>query len=218
MLFSQILKGHLYEKNTGVVVNSVNIKVSATNETAYTDKKGYFQIRAKVNDLLIISAFGFKTDTLLVTDTRLQEIYLSPREYLLKEVKVNAGNVARSGGFSGYDPDFHGQTITKQFDEKGRYKGGVVFRVWYWKKDEKKRAKREQTIRADAAYQKRAEVFCSDTILKYLPLKKEDVNTFIARYSPGMEEFMSPGFNLALYLNQCYKAYKQGPLADTAGK
>jgi hypothetical protein len=87
----------------------------------------------------------------------------------------------------------------------------VIFRIWYWKKDEKKKAKNEQTLKADAAYQTIHAIFCRDTLLKYLPLKKEEVDGFIARYSPGTGEFMSPGFNMAFYLNKCYKEYKELP-------
>ena len=99
-------------------------------------------------------------------------------------------------------------------DDKGNYTGGVVFRFWYWKKDEHKKKKLEQEQQADAAYQRIAVVFCRDTVLKYLPLKNEEVSGFILRYTPGTEEFMSSGFNLALYLNKCYKAYKELPLEE----
>jgi hypothetical protein len=211
---SQYLKGRVYENNTGIALDSVKIKVSATAESIYTDKNGDFKIRAKVNDLLIISGLGYQTDTLLVTNARFQEIYLTHEEHLLKEVKVNANNVAAAGSFRSYDPDFHNQTVAKQFDDQGNYKGGVIFRIWYWKKDEKKKAKNEQTLKADAAYQTIHAIFCRDTLLKYLPLKKEEVDGFIARYSPGIEEFMSPGFNMAFYLNKCYKEYKELPLED----
>lgn len=209
---SQFIKGRVYENNTGILLDSVKIEVAATTETTYTDKNGNFKIRAKVNDLLIISGLGYQADTLLVTNARFREVYLSPREHLLKEVKINANNTAPVGGFGMYDPDFHNQTIAKQFDDKGNYKGGVIFRIWYWKKDEKKRAKNEQTLKVDAAYETIHAVFCRDTLLKYLPLKKEEVDGFIARYSPGTEEFMSPGFNMAYYLNKCYKQYKELPL------
>jgi len=134
---SQFLKGRVYETSTGIVLDSVRIKVSATTDVIYTDKNGNFRIRAKVNDLLIISGFGYKTDTLLVVNMRFQEIYLTPQEHLLKEVKVNSNNVAPTSSFGSYDPDFHNQTVAKQFDANGNYIGGVIFRIWYWKKDER---------------------------------------------------------------------------------
>jgi len=211
---SQVLKGRVYEINTGIALDSVSIKVAVSTETTYTDKNGNFKIRAKVNDLLLISGLGYQTDTLLVTNMRFREIYLTHQEHLLKEVKVNADNMAPVSNLGSYDPDFHNQTVAKQFDDKGNYKGGIVFRIWYWKKDEKKRAKNEQTLETDAAYQEIHEVFCRDTLLKYLPLKKEEVDGFIARYSPGTEEYMSPGFNMALYLNKCYKEFKELPVED----
>jgi len=213
---SQVLKGRVYENNTGIVLDSV--KISTTTETTYTDKNGNFKIRAKVNYLLIISAFEYKTDTLLVTNMRFQEIYLSPQAHLLKDVKINADNTAPTGGFSRYDPDFHNQTVQKQMDDKGNYIGGLTFRIWDSKKEEKKRAKEDRLLKEDAAYGQVSHIFCRDTIVKYLPLKKDEISGFLLRYSPSVEEYMSPGFNLVLYLNKCYKEYKELPLEDRTGK
>jgi len=214
MALSQTIRGRVVENITTVAINSASVKVAASAAVTYTDVNGEFKITAKVNDMLIISAAGYNTDTLLLTDTRFREIYLTPREHLLNEVKVNADNVAPTASFGSYDPDYHNQTVAKQLDDKGNYKGGVIFRIWYWKKDEKKRAKDEQTQKTDAAYQQIHEVFCRDTLLKYLPLKKEEVAGFISRYSPGTEEYMSPGFSMALYLNKCYKEFEVLPLEE----
>jgi hypothetical protein len=205
---SQVLTGRVYESSSHIGLGSVRINVLTTTETTYTDKRGEFKIKAKLNDLLLISGFEYQTDTLLVTTTGLQEIYLRPRKHFLKEVKVNANNAGTTRHFNNYDPDFHNQTVRNQMDNKGNYTGGVIFRFWYWKKDERKRKKLEQEQKTNAAYQRISEVFCKDTVLKYLPLKNEEVSGFLLRYTPGTKEFMAPGFNLALYLNKCYKAYK----------
>jgi hypothetical protein len=57
----------VYENVTHNVLDSIRIKVFTTLEVTYTDKNGNFKIRAKVNDLLILSDFEYKTDTLLMT-------------------------------------------------------------------------------------------------------------------------------------------------------
>ncbi|SDP99140.1 hypothetical protein SAMN05428975_4921 [Mucilaginibacter sp. OK268] len=211
---SQYLKGRVYENNTHISLGSIRIKVSTATETILTDKNGNFKMQAKINDLLIISGFGYKTDTLLLTDMSFHEIYLMPQEHILKEVKIDANSIGSVGSFNFYDPDFHNQTVAKQFDDKGNYKGGVIFRFWYWKKDERKRKKKEQLLKTDSVSRKIDKVFCRDTVLKYLPLKSGEVSGFILRYSPGIEEFSSPEFNLPRYLSKCYREYKELLLND----
>jgi hypothetical protein len=100
-------------------------------------------------------------------------------------------------------------------DDKGNYNGGVVFRFGIGKKTKKEERKMTKYGKQILLIEGYPRFFCRDTILKYLPLKCGEINGFILRYTPGNEEFMLPGFNLALYLNKCYKAYKELPLQDS---
>lgn len=132
-------------------------------------------------------------------------------ERWLKEVKVTANSPASVGGFKIYDPDFHNQTITKQLDDKGNYKGGVVFRFWYNKKDEKRRKKIARLVNDQETTAAIDKVFCRDTIQKYIPINNDEVKGFIDRYKPGLAVFRANSFNLLLYLNQAYKDFGKLP-------
>jgi hypothetical protein len=203
---AQTVQGKVYEMGTKYIIPSAEISITTKAGHVYTDVNGNFEIKAAINDLLVISAKGYKPDTVLLTDLKFKEIYLQQIERLLSEVKVNANNAAAKT-FQHQDPDFHNQTFKKQLDKEGNYKGGVMFRLWYWKKDEKQRKKIEKLIDDEQTAVTIDRFFCKDTIQKYVPVADEEINSFIDRYKPGLVDFRASSFNLLLYLNTAYKKF-----------
>jgi hypothetical protein len=110
-----------------------------------------------------------------------------------------------------YDPLFHGQPVVYARDKNMNYKGGVVLRLWYWKKDEKKRAKRQALERKYVIMDKIAAVFQPKIIAQYLPLTGQDLDNFINLYTPAAKIVMAKDFNLTNYLDACFKKYQALP-------
>jgi hypothetical protein len=205
----QSIKGKVFEKGTRIALTDIQVQNINNKQLAITDDNGKYAILAKVGDILVFTGFSYQTDTVLVTDLHQREVFLLPKNHLLNEVNVNL--MAGPSTFKFYDPQFHGQTMVYQRDNNGNYKGGIILRFWYWKKDEKERARREKIVEDGKTREKIANLFNAATIGKYVPLQGDEMNSFIELYTPDVKVYMSNDFNLANYLNDCYKKFLKLP-------
>jgi hypothetical protein len=144
----------------------------------------------------------------LVIDLKAKEVFMEPKSSMLKEVKVGASEV-HTGAMM--DPEFHGQSAIYQRNGDGSYKGGVTFRIWYWKKDEHKRKKLEQKQYEESVKLEIARIFSPGTLSRYINLKPEEMDDFIIRYMPTVKVYLANSFNLLDYINTCYTQYKKLP-------
>src|ERR1700749_651436 len=181
-------KGRVFEYKTRIALRDVQVQNLTTKQNAFTDEKGWFTINAKPGDRLVLKTFSYLTDTGLITNLREQEIFLVPHMNTLDEVKVTNDTLKLRGGGGFTDPDFHGQTMIYQRDPKtGYYKGGVIFRLWWWKKDEHKRAKLEEQLKEQREQDELNKIFVPAIVGKYVPLKGKDMDDFIALYTPDVK-------------------------------
>jgi len=204
-------KGRVFEYKTRIALRDVQVQNLTTKQNAFTDEKGWFNISAKPGDRLVLKTFSYLTDTLLITNMHEQEIFLVPHMNILDEVKVTNDTLKLLGGGGFTDPAFHGQTMIYQRDSKGFYKGGVIFRLWWWKKDEHKREKLEEQLKEQREQDEVNKVFVPAIVGKYVPLKGKDMDDFITLYTPDIKVYYHNEFNLAAYLNDCYARYLKLP-------
>ncbi len=208
-------EGIVYENKTHVALAGINIENLNGKFKTQTDKQGRFIIQAKMSDMLVFKGFGYKADTVVVTDLHAREFYLDPLQHMLSEVEINGkgpGSVNQSAFNKPKDPDFHNQTMTYQRNNTGpnadgSVKGGVSLRVWSNKKTENDARKKEQEAKNDKITAQIQQAFSKESIEKYVPLKDQELHSFVMRYSPDIETFTSEDFNLALYINKCYKEF-----------
>jgi hypothetical protein len=204
--------GTVYENKTRIVLQGIRVENSKTSKYVITDKAGKFSIQAKVGDLLLFTGFFYHADTVLLTNLREREVFLTPKQHMLNEVNVTNLDVkTRQGAYQ--DPDFHGQTMVYQRDAKypEYYKGGIAIRLNYWKKDEKKREKLDEFYKKQDTQDEIAKVFSHDNIAKYLPLTGAELDNFILLYIPSVKTYTSTDFNLAAYLDKSYKTFMELP-------
>jgi hypothetical protein len=206
----QIIKGRVLEFKTRVGLVSINVKNLQSKQTAITDSKGWFTIKASRNDLLVFKGFAYQNDTLLVTSYNEFEVFLQPQEHILKDVKVS-GKGMDGPSMAIYDPYFHGQTTAYQTDANGNFKGGVNFRFWYWKKDERKKKRREKMLKDEQVREQIARVFSAKNLAAFVPLKGAQMEAFIRLYTPTVNVYLSNDFVLPAYLNTSYKKFMQLP-------
>lgn len=214
-----VQNGTVFENTTRVVLQNIQVANPTSGKIVLTNKAGRFSIQAKVGDLLILTGSFYRTDTVLVTDLKEREVFLTPKQTSLKEVKVVGSELKKPA--SGYkDPDFHGQTMVYQRDPKtGAYKGGIALRMHYWTKDDNKRKKEEGMLQSQQVQDEIMKVFSPENIVKYVPLNDEDMNDFILLYIPSVKTYTSPDFNLTTYLDASYKKFqKLTPAERKAGK
>lgn len=200
----QLLKGRVLEDKTRVGLTAINIQNLNTKQTTVSDNKGNFIIKAKLNDILLFKGFAYQNDTLVVTKLNSFEVFMLPQQHVLKDVNVTTID---GPSLQFIDPYFHGQSATYQTDKNGNFKGGVNFRFWYWKKDERKKEKREMKLKIEQVRADISRAFSPKNVSNYVPLKDAELAGFIKRYTPDVGLYLSNNFNMADYLNTCYKKF-----------
>lgn len=204
----QVLKGRVLEDKTRVGLTGINVQNLNTKQATLSDNNGNFTIKASLNDVLLFKGFAYQNDTLIVTKLNSFEVFMLPQEHVLKDVKVISMDGPK---MSVYNPYFHGQTVAYQTDKNGNFIGGVNFRLWYWKKDEHKRDKLKKMLQDEQTYAEIANAFSPKNIGNFVPLKGIELNTFIDIYTPSIKVYKANNFNMADYLNACYKKFMQLP-------
>ena len=204
------VKGRIFEYKTRITLRDVKVQNLTSQQNAFSDEKGHFSIAAKVGDRLVFKGFAYDPDTVLITDLHEREVFLVPHMHVLGEVNVTTDTTKSLNTFQ--DPEFHGQSMIYQRDPKtGYYKGGVIFRLWWWKKDDHKRARLEKQLKEQREQDEVNKVFVPAIVGKYVPLKGKDMADFIALYTPDIKVYYHADFNLAAYLNDCYAKYLKLP-------
>jgi len=200
------VSGKVYELGTRVVLPGVKVQNTTTKDNTLSNAAGIFSIKAKAGDILIFESFAYKTDTVLVTNTRYLEIHLQPQNTNLKEVTIE-NKSSKLGNLK--DTTFHNQTVRYLRDENGNLKGGIAIKFGYGKgSNEKRNEKLAYDTLATRAIDK---AFNAANVSKYVPLKGTDLKQFIAIYRPTIKQYKAPNFDLTLYLNDCYKKFKALP-------
>lgn len=202
----QMLKGRVFENKTRVGLTGITVQNLNSNQSMVTDNNGKFSIRAKVNDMLLVKGFAYQNDTVLVTRLNEMEIFLLPQQHVLPDVKVTS---AEGPSMAFYDPYYHGQTTVYQTDAHGNVKGGLTFRLHYFKKDERKKARREKKDKENQVEQEIDRLFTPKALAQCLPLKGQDMEMYIVLYRPSVNTYISDTFILVDYVNNCYKKFMQ---------
>jgi len=200
----QTINGRVLEYKTRVGLTAINIINLNTKQTALSNNQGNFAINASLNDILVFKGFAYQNDTLVITKLNNIEVFMLPQQHLLKDVKVTSMD---GPSMAIYDPNFHGQTTNYQTDKNGNFKGGVNFRFWYWKKDERKKEKLRKLLQNEQLYNDIASAFTAKNVAGYIPLKGAELDSFIRMYIPSIKVYTASNFNMAEYLNNSYKKF-----------
>lgn len=208
--FAQMpFNGQVLEVKTRIGLAGIRVENLNSKKTTVTNNTGGFSIPAKNGDLLTFKGFAYSTDTLLLTEPWAKEIFLQPLNNELQPVNITTTQTKNMNTY--YDPRYHGQSVVYARDKKGYLTGGVIWRIWYWKKDAKKKAKLEEKQRKYDMMYNISLVFTPKTIGKYVPLTSPELDNFIALYTPSPAVYYANGFNMVNYLNACYKKYQELP-------
>ncbi|RFZ83325.1 hypothetical protein DYU05_14415 [Mucilaginibacter terrenus] len=199
-------KGRVLENNTRIGLSNVWIENLRNKQNTLSDKNGNFNLPAKVGDLVLFKAFAYQTDTLLVIKLSNTEVFLEPQQIQLNQVNVVTTEVKK---ILSSDPLLQNETVRYHRDAKGRLDGGLTFRLFYWKKPERDRAKLEKKLHEFEVVDRINAVFTPQIISRYVPLKGEELDNFINLYTPTVKVFTNEEFNLLNYLNTSYKKFQE---------
>jgi hypothetical protein len=82
------VQGLVFDKTTQERIAQVNVRNLRNGQSVYNNLKAEFKINVKVGDALVISKFGYFTDTLTVKTYNDLAVYLKASSIVLKEVNV----------------------------------------------------------------------------------------------------------------------------------
>jgi len=212
-----MLGGRIYEYKTRTILPGVTIRNLKTNGVTVSDRTGGFAIAAKVGDLVVFNSFAYHPDTLYVKDLKYTEIQLILKSNMLDEVKVN-GQQVKVGSMKGTPSlsPLGGQTLIYQVDAKGNPTGGLAMNIFDSHGAQKKREHVAQTARDEGTKAKIADIFSPTGLKNYVPLTGQEMTNFITIYTPTLDVFTAPDFNLTVYINTSYHEFMKLPAEDRA--
>ena len=213
------LTGRIYENKTRIPVEGVNIYNITSHFATSSDKNGSFAIRSHIGDLITFSAAFYQVDTLYVKDLNFIEILLDPKQTQLKGIEVVTSET-KTGSLKAAPTlaPFGGHTLVYQTDQSGNYVGGVTMRLFDSNGAAKKKRSDAQKEKNEGIKSKIAEVFSPEGLKDYVPIKGQELDNFIILYTPDIDLFTSPDFNLTVYLNTCYKSFLEIPAEQRQSK
>jgi hypothetical protein len=204
-----MLKGRVFEIKTRIPLADIQVIDTTSNRNTITDDKGRFSIAAKIGDILIFKGFAYLPDTVLITDLRDHEVFLTLHSNLLSNVNVTGTETKNLNTY--YDPMFHGQTVVEQRDANLNPVGGIVIRLHYWKSEEHKRERAEKEQENEQVSDQIARAFSPANVAKYVPLNGQDLTDFIVLYTPSVKVYSKNDFNLLAYISDSYQKYLKLP-------
>ena len=206
-----VFNGRVFENKTRITLHGVRVENLTNRLVALSGDDGRFSIAAKVGDFLVLKAFAYQPDTLLITDMHDREIFMEPLRNMLNQVTITdtsgRASAAEKNMILPYDPEFHGQTMVYHRDDKGQYDGGIILRLHYFTGDDNKKRKAQKKEEERVLSQEISTIFTADNIGHYLPLTGADLDSFLLLYTPQIKIYNSKDFNLLAYLNTSYKTW-----------
>jgi len=205
-----VFNGRVLENKTRITLRGVIVQNLSNKLKSITNESGRFSIAAKTGDMLVLKAFAYQTDTVLLTDMHDREIFLEPAKTMLNQVTItdsSGRSAAANKNMQYYDPQFHGQTVVYHRDDKEEYDGGVIMRLHYFTGDDKKKKKAQLKAEERILSDEISAIFTADNISHYLPLTGADLDNFLLLYTPEVKTYNSKDFNLLTYLNTSYKTW-----------
>jgi hypothetical protein len=216
------LTGRIYENKTRVSLAGIRIEDLKSHATAVSDSTGRFSIKSNIGDFVSFSGFAYQTDTVYLNTLKFTEIFLSPKQNMLNEVKITTPQI-KTGSLAApvEKGPLNSKAVVYQTDGKLdpntgnlNYVGGVKVKVFDWDKDAKKKQRDDKVAVKEEKALAIYNLFQPKNLQNYVPLKGVEMDNFIILYTPDVETFYGSGFNLAVYLNTCYDKFLQMPVGE----
>jgi hypothetical protein len=213
------LIGRVYENKTRVALAGISIENLKSHSITVSDQNGLFSIKAHIGDVITFSGFSYQTDTLYVKDLNNIEIFLDLKQNMLKEVNVTGsetklGNLSAAPSLS----PFGGQTLVYQTDANGDAKGGLRLNLFDSHSGANKKKRNTLFEKDEQIKLAIARAFSPENLKNYVPISGQEMDNFIILYTPDINTYTGSDFNLAAYINHCYKEFLKIPLEERQSK
>lgn len=194
-----VLKGTVFEDGTNARMPNVFIRDNNNKHLTITDKKGNFSIKTETGHVIIFEAPGFNSDTLYLADFTQKRIILSNKTFALREVSIKSSRIV-------FDPHVeYPQVYTKS-------KLYILSPSSWFGKDAVDARRLKDYFKTEAEERHIDEVFSIAYVGSIVPLKGNDLESFMAIYRPSYSFINSNrGPSLVAYINDSYKKFEGLP-------
>jgi hypothetical protein len=202
-----VLKGIVYDFHRNTVLSNVTVKNLETGEEVVTKADGEFTIPVKINGLLEVENYGYRTDTLVIIDYSIKRIYMT---HLMETIMLDAVTIPRLSDRQ-LDEQIRKAELEGESVESSIQRGGLRLspsRIFgqggrqaraHFKLLLEEKDKRVINNR-----------FSESRIKEYLPLEGEELSLYMAIYRPTLEFAKdSNDQTFMLYILDSYKKFKE---------
>lgn len=210
--FTQTIKtqqGAVLKRGSNLRISGASVKNKRSEFSVATNEMGIFSILASRGDTLEVSAIGYMSYSLVVSDFRDEIVYLQEITRL-EEVIVTGKSL---------ESDLN--EIREAYRSKGSYFGGKPPVLAYifsplsalgdrFGKTGKRARRFNEFANQELEYQEVARRFNDLSIKNAVPeIKQEELQDFRADYMPGVEQLRSWNeYDLVVYIRKSYKEFK----------
>lgn len=202
----QQVKGIVQDRATNLRLQNVTVKNHSSNQQAYTNEKGEFNIQASINEIVIFLEPGYLPDTLLIIDLKPVMRHLVINDKMLKTVQIK-------GEAFNPEVDYHNvykkaKTIHLAQNNPASFSPSRYFgKEGKQARQFKRRLQQEKTERQiDARF--------SEIAVKALTmLQGKELDAYMVLYRPTLktlDKLNNEG--LMFYIMDCFKAFKLLPI------
>jgi|SRR6185503_4337221 len=213
------LTGRVYENKSKVFLQGIRVENLKSHAMTMTGPDGSFVIGAAVGDVVCFTNSNYKADTLYVTNLKYVQIFLDPKINMLDEVKVTNQQInEKKTGFT-VAPEqgvLGSKDVLYQTDANGNAIGGIKMNISDG--GETKRQHETKVARNEAQKEQIRKVFNAEYLKKYLPISGQEMQNFIIMYTPDIDTYFNPAFNLTAYLNASYEEFNKIPVEQRQSK
>ncbi|HZY38770.1 MAG TPA: hypothetical protein VFE53_19055 [Mucilaginibacter sp.] len=210
--------GRVYENKSNTFLQGIRVEDLKSHVMTMTGPDGSFTIRAAVGDLVCFTNSNYKPDTLYLANLKYVQVFLDPRINQLQEVTVTNQEIKKNAGFTTQkQPGVLGsETVLYQTDANGNPIGGLKMNI----ADGGETPKQHETKVAKNEAQKDQirRVFNAENLKKYLPITGQEMENFIILYTPDINTYFTPAFNLVAYLNTSFEEFNKIPADQRQSK
>lgn len=197
------ITGQVFDQSKRTAIGKVEVFNMTNNSLAYTNAKGNFSIKGKVNDILVFMMPGYQSDTVLLINLQPLRRYLEIETNTLAAVSVNRKSLR----------DQYAQTFNKAnavLLTPGR--GLLFYPSAYFSKEGKRARKLKRMIKQEEIDLQIDKRFNVKMITAILPLKQQELDAFMVRYRPSLKFVQrADDADFKFYLMDAYDKFKRLP-------
>ena len=216
----QFLAGRVHKKDSPDVLLAVTVENLVLQKYDQSDMGGNFRIPASPGDRVAFSIAGYRSDTVLVTESMLTdryEVYLVPNVVQLTTVKVgdlNSYQVDSLQRLQDYESFYNDHTSTSILSHSTPESGfGVTFSPFsFFSKKERDKRRLRKRLASDEMEYYVSYRFSRTYVWRLTRLDEDSLTLFMARYRPTYKFCRAANDQDMLnYVNARFKEFMKRP-------